>query len=146
MLHFFDTFRIYTWWSLEFLITPPYSFITIAIAINLVVSVFKQRPFKSHKWQRIMRLPFIVFLCFPATLTVAATGYVNVRQVTLSDPNYWGLRVCDFLMLISLGAGAYWTFRLKGLRWFAASITLLQLGLLVGANIIAGMALTGDWI
>jgi len=93
-----------------------------------------------------VRFPAIVFLCFPATIAIAAAGYVSVNHISNAEPNRWGLRACDLLAFISLGAGAYWTYRLKGLRWFAVSVTLFQLWLLVCANLIAGMALTGDWI
>jgi hypothetical protein len=34
---------------------------------------------------------------------------------------------------------------MKELRWYAVSVAVLQLWFLVGANIIAGMALTGRW-
>lgn len=35
---------------------------------------------------------------------------------------------------------------MKGLRWFAVSFEMLQIWLLVAANFIAGMALTGTWL
>ena len=36
--------------------------------------------------------------------------------------------------------------KMKGLRWFALSLALLQLWLLAAANFIAGMSLTGTWL
>ena len=39
-----------------------------------------------------------------------------------------------------------WIYRLKGLRWLAASLLLLQGALVIGASFIAGMSVTGDWL
>jgi hypothetical protein len=146
MLHFLSTCWIYSLWSLEFLIWPPVCLITIAVVFNVVFSILKQKPLRSHAWKWVIAFPAFVFLCFPATIAVAAAGYVNFEQIPYPGPSHWGLRACDALALISLAAGTYWTFRMKGLRWFAVGVTLLQMWLLAGANFIAGMSLTGRWL
>jgi hypothetical protein len=146
MLSFLSTFQTYFLWSVEFLVVPPYRYITLFVAINLAASIIKQRPFKRSNWVRTVRFPAIVFLCFIATIAVAAGGYVSVNHISIAEPNHWGLRACHLLAFMSFGAGTYWIYRLKGLRWFAVSVTFLQLWLLAGANFIAVMALTGDWI
>jgi hypothetical protein len=131
----------YLWWSLEFLFYPPFLFVTLVIALGLLVSILIQKPFGQEIWKG--RYPFaaLQFVCFPATLLVAALGAVNGPE-----PNNWGLRATDAIAIISLGVGIYWIWLMKGLRRFAISVAILQLWMLAGANFIAGMALTGRWL
>ena len=73
-------------------------------------------------------------------------GYLDWQPPNYHGPTNWGGRAEDLLGLLSLGLGIYWVSRMKGLRWYAISLTLLQLWFLAGANFIAGMALTGKWL
>jgi hypothetical protein len=45
---------------------------------------------------------------------------------------------------ISVALCFFWVDRMKGLRWFALSFSLVQLWILLGAGLMTGMALTGD--
>jgi hypothetical protein len=143
---FVSTFWHYTLWSLEFLYYPPYCYGTLAIVVSLVTSVAVQHPFRKEVWKRTFSLVIVQSLCFPATIAVAAIGYVDWQVPNFPGPNNWGLRAADLLGLLSLGLGVYWVWKMKGLRWYAVSLTLLQLWFLVAANFIAGMALTGRWL
>jgi ABC-type dipeptide/oligopeptide/nickel transport system permease component len=134
-------FGPYLLWSLQFLVYPPFCFITLAIAVDLLASVFIQKPFGQEIWKRKYSLAILQFACFPATLLVAAFGAVSGPE-----PNNWGLRAVDALAFISLGVGIYWIGLMKGLRWYAISVVVLQVWLLAGANFVAGMALTGRWL
>jgi hypothetical protein len=145
MLSFLSEFWLLTLWSFDFLIYPPFCFVSIFLAINLAGSIVRQMPFRHDKWIRMMRLPLIIFLCFPATIAIAVVGYVDPPS-PFAKPNTWGLQACNLLALIALVAGIYWTYRLKGLRWLAISVTLIQMWFLACANFIAGMALTGKWL
>lgn len=146
MLGFLNTFWRYLTWSLEFLYTPPFCFVTLGILASLSASTFYQRRSAKEIWKRNCSLPIVQFLCFPATIAVAAAGYVDWQPPNYHGPNNWGLRAEDLLALISLTLGIFWVWKMKGLRWLATSLALLQLWFLAGANFIAGMALTGQWL
>ncbi len=141
MWPFFPTFCRHLLWSLEILYYPPFVLATLVIIGSIVASVLIQRPFAKEVWKQRYSVVFVQFLCFPAVIAVAATGRVDGPE-----PNDWGLRAADLLSLISLGLGIYWIWIMKGLPWYATSVTLLQLWLLAAANFIAGMALTGRWL
>jgi hypothetical protein len=143
---FFPTFSRYLYWSVEFLYTPPFCYVTLAIFASLVISVLVQRPHMNPIWKKYYSIPIVQFLCFPAAIAVAAVGYVDWQPPNYHGPNTWGLRTEDLLGVISLCLGIYWIWKMKGLRWLAISVTLLQLWILAGANFIAGMALTGQWL
>jgi hypothetical protein len=42
--------------------------------------------------------------------------------------------------------GAFWIYKMKGLRWFAASLVVLLQVILTGAGFIAGMSVSGEWL
>jgi len=48
MLSFLSTFQTYFFWSIEFLVVPPFSYISLFVAINLAASIVRQKPFKSR--------------------------------------------------------------------------------------------------
>lgn len=145
VLSYLSEFWQLTLWSFDFLVYPPFCFVSIFLVINLAGSIVRQMPFRRHKWTRMMRLPLIIFLCFPATIAISVAGYLN-PEGSFTKPNNWGLQACNLLALIALFAGVYWTYGLKGMRWFAISVTLIQIWLLACANFVAGMALTGKWL
>jgi hypothetical protein len=60
-------------------------------------------PFGREIWKRRYRIAILQFVCYPATLVVAATGAGNG-----SEPTQWGFRATYALALLSLGIGIYW--------------------------------------
>jgi hypothetical protein len=83
---------------------------------------------------------------FPASLAVAVCGRVEWTQQPFPGPNYRGLRAEDLFEVGSLILTVYRVSRMKGLRWLALSLAMLQLWLLAAAGFIAGMSLTGTWL
>ena len=146
MADFWLTFWTYLCWSLEFLYTPPFAYGTLLLVLNFIASVIRQRPFSKPILKKSCSIVVLQFLFFPATLALAVLGRVDWQQPHFPGPNYWGLRVEDLFDLSSLILGGYWVWRMKGLRWFAVSLVILQLWLLEAAGFIAGMSLTGTWL
>jgi hypothetical protein len=134
----------YLRWSIGFLYVPPFAYGTLLVGVSLIASAIYERPFSETKWRENYSLVVLQFLFFPSTLAVAALGSVGFSPSV--NPNYWGLRAEDAFVIGSLAVGVYWILRMRGLRWFAASLAMLQLWLLAGAQFIAGMALTGRWL
>ncbi|MGD1210851.1 MAG: hypothetical protein ABR973_05775 [Candidatus Acidiferrales bacterium] len=146
MAHFGLTLWMYLRWSLGFLYAPPFVYVTLLLAINFAAAVISQRPLRNPIWKRTYPFTIAQFLFFPATLAVAVIGRVDWQQPHFPGPNYWGLRAEDVFAVSSVIVGSYWIWKMKGLRWFASSLALLQLWLLAAANFIAAMSLTGTWL
>ena len=146
MQHFWPTFWTYLRWSLEFLYEPPFAYGTLLFGLSFVASVIRQRPFQKPIWKQTYSIVVLQFMFFPAALAVAVLGRVDWTQNPFPGPNYWGLRAEDIFDLGSLILSVYWVWRMKGLRWFALSLAMLQLWLLAAAGFIAGMSLTGTWL
>jgi hypothetical protein len=146
MAHFWLALWTYLHWSLEFLYMPPFAYGTLSLGLSFIASVIRQRPFSKPIWQQTYFIVVLQFLFFPATLAVAVLGRVDWQQPHFPGPNKWGLRVEDVFALGSLIVGIYWVWRMKGLRWFAVSLAMLQLCLLAAANFVAAMSLTGTWL
>jgi hypothetical protein len=84
-------------------------------------------------------------LYFPVTVAIGvwfpASGAGPHREL-----NVIGQRALDATFYLSLMTACFWVYRLKGLRWFAASAIACQQLLILGAGFIAGMSVTGDWL
>jgi hypothetical protein len=146
MAQFWLWFWIYLRWSLEFLYMPPFAYGTLLLGLNFIASVIRQRPFSKPIWKKAYSIAILQFLFFPATLAVAVLGRVDWQQPHFPGPNKWGLRAEDVFAFCSLIVSGYCVWRMKGLRWFALSLAMLQLWLLAAANFIAGMSLSGTWL
>ncbi len=148
MLNFFGTFWTYLTWSVQFLLLrhPPFLALTVLLIASLIVAALCQSTFRSNAWKRSYWIAIAQLVCVPATIAVGAIGFVDIQQVPFPGPNRLGLRINDFLFIVSLGLGTYWTWKMRGQRWFAMSLTLLQLWFLFAAGFVAGMALAGTWL
>ena len=146
MTHFWETYWTYLRWSLEFLYEPPFAYASLLLSLNFLASVIRQRPFHKPIWKQTYFIVVLQFLFFPSVLAVAVLGRVDWQQVPFPGPNKWGLRLEDLCDLGSLILGVYWVWRMKGLRWFALSLVILQLWLLGAVGFIAAMSLTGTWL
>jgi len=89
---------------------------------SLVLSVVQQRPLKSPNWRSYYWLALTQLLFFPAIVSVSVLGPIN--------------RV-GILLCVALALGAFWIYRMKGLRWFASSLIAVQYVFLLGAFFIA---------
>jgi hypothetical protein len=127
-------------------VQTPFVYGTLLLGLNFIASVIRQRPFQKPIWKQTYSIAVLQFLFFPATLAVAVVGRVDWQQAHFPGPNHWGLRVEDLFDLGSLILSVYLVGRMKGLRWFALSLVMLQFWLLVAAGFIAGMSLTGTWL
>jgi hypothetical protein len=136
----------YTIWAFEFLIYPPFCFVTIAVVANLILSMARQRPLSHECWKKTFWIAVLQFLFFPAAIIVGAVGRVDWQQPHFPGPNHFGLVIEDCLLAGFSILGIYWIWKMAGVRWHAISVTLLQLWLLAGAQFIAAMSLTGTWL
>jgi len=138
----------YTKWSLEFLIAPPFAFVTAGLALSLVLSlIFMARNEKLSLLRRPMLWLLVVlqFVCFPLTLVIAVAGRVPAVAWPRQEPHQWAIVSSNVIVVVSIVCGAVAVFKMKGQRWFVTSMALLQLWALQGAGVIAASSLTGVW-
>jgi len=95
---------------------------------SLVMALVKQRPLKSPNWRSYYWLTLTQLLFFPAIVSVAVLGRLNRAAI---------------LLCVALAVGAFWIYRMKGLRWFAFSLIAVQYVFLLGAFFVAVTAVTG---
>src|SRR5581483_5215920 len=144
--HFPENFQRLFLWSLEFLGVPQVFLIAIICLTGVVVAVLRQQPFQRQLWQASYWLIFTQMLFFPAMVAIGVLfPAVNTVRPHL-EGNVVGSRLLDALFYLSLVMGAFWVWRMRGLRWLAASLVVLQEVLLIGAGLVAGMSVSGDWL
>lgn len=136
----------YFQWSLDFLIVWPFWLVTLALIANLGASLALQWPFRDGRWKKEYWLVFTSYIFIPVTLAIGVIAAVDPEMVPRPKPNTLAVWTSDGLFVAALLLGAYWVYRMKGLRWFALAIALIQLWVLFSAGFIAGMALSGDWL
>ena len=142
--HFSQDFQRLFRWSLEVFALPPLLLMTGACIVGVIFAFLRQQPFRRRLWQTSYWLIFTQLLFFPAMVAVgvlfpAATGPHHTENVM-------GGRLLDGLFYFSLAMSAFWLWRMKGLRWFSASLLFLQQVILLGAGFVAGMSVSGDWL
>ena len=130
--------------SLGFLFIPETVWISVALVVHMLAALLVTAPFSARRWKPAYWRLLYNFLFFPAMFAIGVafgntTG--QVRQVH-------GFLLFAFYISFfgPLALGSFWIYKLRGVRWFALSIVLLQQWLLVGAAFLTGMALTGDWL
>jgi hypothetical protein len=112
----------------------------------VAVAFVRQQPFKRQLWRTSHWLIFTQLLFFPAVVAVGVLfPAVSSVRPDLKE-NIMGHRLLDGLFYLSLSTSAFWVWRMRGLRWLAASLLLLQQVILTGAGFVAGMSVSGDWL
>lgn len=138
------------WWlfrpSLEGLYAWPMLLVTVALVANLAVALIHRWPFDRERWQRQYWLVFLSLLFIPITIAVGEAGWIDPSVSPRPTPSTLLLWTNNGLFIASVVLGIFWVYRMKGLRWFALAVALIQLWMLFWAGFIAGMALTGDWL
>jgi len=143
--HFSQDYQRLLLWSIQFLGVPPVLLMTGVCIVGVVVSFARQQPFRTRLWRPWYWLIFTQMLFFPAIVAVGVL-FPAVSGWPHPHGNVTGERLLDGLFCFSLATSAFWLWRMKGLRWLSASLLVLQQVLLVGAGLVAGMSVSGDWL
>ena len=133
--------------GLGILALPKVGLIFIVLMIGLFVSLAWQKPFERMVWKRYYSLVFGQMCFYPAIIAIGVL-YRAISSPTqhLAKVNPFVDWTLDVLFGLSLVSGLFWICRMRGLRWVAFCLVLLQQVLLFGALFIAGMSITGDWL
>jgi len=147
MEHFYTSLRL-SGWALEAVVMlPPLSVTLLLSTISLVWALIKQRPFKVPRWRPIYWLVVTHAFFFIAAIAVAVLGANPITNPTVPHPPIPAAERCLAILTFgSLASCGFWVWRMKGLRWFAASLMLVAEVITYGALFIAGMAVSGDWL
>jgi hypothetical protein len=146
--HFAKHFWTYSVWSLEFLVVIPSILIIVLLAtVSLAIAYWKQRPFQNPLWKNSYWFVLTQLLFFPVVISIGVLYPADGPSYLRSTAHHsLANNACDFLSWLSLALSGFWVYRMKGLRWFAASLVTLLEMILFGAFFVAGMAITGDWL
>jgi len=143
---FSENFHRWFIWSVQFLGVPPILLMAAVCLVGVAVAFVRQQPFKRQLWRTSHWLIFTQLLFFPAMVAVGVLfPAVSSVRPNLKE-NVMGHRLLDGLFYLSLATSAFWVWRMRGLRWLAASLLLLQQVILIGAGFVAGMSVSGDWL
>jgi len=85
-------------------------------------------------------------LFVPITITIGETGWIDPSVSPRPTPSAFFLWANNGLLVASVVLAVFWTYRMKGLRWFAFALALIQLWMMFWAGLVAGMAITGEWL
>jgi len=145
MEQFWARFWTLSSWSLEALIIPPIFILLIVFGSGLIIAILKQKPTQTQTWRNHYWLVLTQLFFFPAILSVGVL-FPASGPGPYVKPNSVGSLLLDILFYSSLAVGAFWIWRMKNLRWLAASIVLLQELFVYCALFIAVMSVSGQWL
>ena len=128
----------------EFIVFPPILICSAVSGIIIAALCVRQRPIKTGLWKGSYWFVFTQILFYPAVLAVATLG-ANPMPVT-HEANMLASACADILSWASLAFAGFWIWRMKGLRWLAVSLVMLQEALLFGPFLVAAMAISGRWL
>jgi hypothetical protein len=138
------------WWLLKqsfgFLHVWPLLLVTFGLLANLVVALIRRWPFSDKIWKREYWIVFLSLLFIPINIAIGDIGWIDPSISPRPAPNTLLVWTNNGLFIASVALAIFWVYRMKGLRWFALAFALIQLWMMFWAGLVAGMALTGDWL
>jgi hypothetical protein len=133
-------------WSVEFLFVWPFWLVTLALVANLGAVLVRKWPFRQDRWKNEYWLVFASLIFVPITISIGVLAGIDPGKVPRPKSSTLAFWTSNILFFASIALGIYWVWRMKGMRWFTLAVVLLQLWMLMGAEFISGMALSGDWL
>jgi len=145
-VEFWSRFQLFFLWGLEAWRLPPLLITGLASLTSLVLSLFRSPEIKSH-WRTSYWLIFTQLSFYPLAIAVGVLFQAaSTPPFDQSRSNSLGEHILDAITLLSLGMASFWVYRMKGLRWLAGSLVVLEEVIVLGALFVAGMSVTGDWL
>jgi hypothetical protein len=143
---FWVEFRTQFVWGLDFWRIPPLLIVATICVLGVVVCLFRPSYIRAS-WRRSYWLVWTQLLFYPLAVAVGAAFQAKIHPPTEPlNPNRLGEHLLDALTIASLVTAAFWVCYMKGLRWLAVSLVILQETVICGALFVAGMSVSGDWI
>lgn len=127
----------------DFIVFPPVLIGSFLFGVIVAGLCAVQHPIKKGLWKKSYWYVFTQLLFYPAVLVVAAVG---AREPHTQAPNVVASVSATVLSWTSLALAGFWVWRMKGLRWLAVSLMILQEFLVYGAFLVAEMAISGRWL
>ena len=140
-----DTASYFLWLGEQTFSGILYSWFALTlIAIFCVVAIFnnpyKKRPVSPHT--------ILIWAPFLLSVTILAVGalFRHDYAQTPVKPSVWPQYTVLALFLAHLPVAGYFLYSMQKFRWFAASVSSLQIYLSFWAAFVATMSVTGDWL
>ncbi len=130
------------------MILPPLCIAFPLALVSLVWAWRRQHPMRKQLWRPVHWLVASHPLYFAAVILIGTlyhaegSPYTGTPQVI----HHGAEQALGALFYGSLISCVFWVWRMKGFRWFAASLMAVVECPILGALIIAGMSVTGDWL
>jgi hypothetical protein len=130
------------------MILPPFCILLPLAVVSLVWAWRLQQPVSRGLWRPVHWLVLSHLFFFAATIFIGSLYHAEGSPYNGSPRTiHHGAEVAlNTLFYGSLVSCAFWIWRMKGFRWFAASLMAVIECPIVGASFIAGMSVTGDWL
>lgn len=118
--------------------------IAAIIGINFILSFLFNNPFRKGKYQTNL---LFVFTPFIISLVILVVG-VLLKHTLMRDDSIplWAQYIILFLLGIHIPVAGYIIYYMRGFRWFAISLSLLQILCSFWVGFVALMSVTGDWL
>jgi hypothetical protein len=136
-------------WGITFLWGEWFVYVTIALLLNLVISVVWTTTHRSDLWRPRYTVIFLPLLAFPLIALIGAIAWsTGVPVPPLGRPNLnvaasWCVVV---LNILAIAVSLLMIFKMKGIRWLSLSVFLFIQWMLQGIDLIVAMPIGGVWL
>jgi hypothetical protein len=134
-------------WALQAVFIPRALVVFVLALASLTLASIVQKPFEKGLWRPHYWLVLTHLLFFPAAIAAGVIWANPITNPTIPhraiETGRWYL---DSLTYASFASCVWWVWRMKGFRWFAASLMLLVEVPVFCALFISGMSIAGDWL
>jgi hypothetical protein len=142
-----DDFLRLSEWALQFVFVPPLCVGAALAAISLAWAATQQRPLRKGLWKRHHWLVLTQTGFFGLAIGIGVIWANPNTNPTIPHPaNSPAEPLLDCVFLGSILSCLFWIWRMKGFRWFAASLVALLEMPTFAALFVAGMSVSGDWL
>jgi hypothetical protein len=142
---FWQLFERFSLWTIEVLRHPRILTVLLITLSSLALAFAREWPFEAGVWPRHYWLIFTQLIFFPAMIAVGVV-FPAFGTWPQPKPNVVGRILLDGLFDLSLAFAVFWVYRMKRLRWLAASLIAVQQLVVFCASFVAGMRVRGDWL
>jgi hypothetical protein len=133
--------------ALEMALVPPLGLTFLLALITFLRTGWKKRLFLNQHWERYHWYVMTHVLFFFAAIATGVLGAVPLAGPLVSRHTEPAGTFClNAVLGASFASCAFWIWRMKGFRWFAASLMTIMEVPVLGAVFMAGMSVTGDWL
>jgi hypothetical protein len=139
-----QAFSQFSHWALDFLISPPLLYVSLAIlaCLTAAIVVTLRSEHARARPRNLYLLPLVLLVAPLLAIAIGSKYWIN----PVASPSVAGTRLLNALDLLTFLSAIFFVYRAEGVRWLTAAVVVAELWLYISVSFFVAMAVTGDWL